>query len=344
MRRPRCHRALLVLALQCGLAAAKKRKQPAVPAELLSGCPFHREKATPDELSEFGHELERDGRKLEAERCYARAIRSSPQAATGWFDLAAARQYSDQSAAIRYYRHGLKLRPSGEPAFRTHPSGQPRTPCATPPRPYRAAAQASSTTSSAWSCGRRRGGRTGAGGATEPPGSATATAGRRHSRGHRHRRPRPRPRPSRRSAVGAPRQGEAALLSSSRRAGMRRRRGSSARPRGCSRPMRTRSSTWEAATSCSSSRLRRCTRTGVRRTRRAWAGERLGERGRGGWAAAAGLDGRGGAGTGRARARARAERGSYHRPYPEPSPNTEQARSSARGRTRHGSTTTSARC
>ena len=113
-RRPRPHRALLVLALQCGLlAAAKKRKQPAVPAELLSGCPFHREQASPDELSEFGHELERDGRKPEAERCYARAIRSSPQAATGWFDLAAAHQYSDQSAAIRYYRHGLKLRPSG---------------------------------------------------------------------------------------------------------------------------------------------------------------------------------------------------------------------------------------
>ena len=127
MRPPRRgHRALLVLALQCGLAAAKKRKQPAVPAELLSGCPFHREKASPDELSEFGHELERDGRKLEAERCYARAIRSSPQAATGWFDLAAARQYSDQSAAIRYYRHGLKLRPSGEhwPASRAplHPT------------------------------------------------------------------------------------------------------------------------------------------------------------------------------------------------------------------------------
>ena len=117
-RRPRPHRALLVLALQCGLlAAAKKRKQPAVPAELLSGCPFHREQASPDELSEFGHELERDGRKPEAERCYARAIHSSPQAATGWFDLAAAHQYSDQSAAIRYYRHGLKLRPSGAAAL-----------------------------------------------------------------------------------------------------------------------------------------------------------------------------------------------------------------------------------
>ena len=123
MRPPRRgHRALLVLALQCGLAAAKKRKQPAVPAELLSGCPFHREKASPDELSEFGHELERDGRKLEAERCYARAIRSSPQAATGWFDLAAARQYSDQSAAIRYYRHGLKLRPSGAPLAPQRPA------------------------------------------------------------------------------------------------------------------------------------------------------------------------------------------------------------------------------
>ena len=35
------------------------------------------------ELSEFGHEMERDGRKPEAERCYAQAIRSSPRAAIG---------------------------------------------------------------------------------------------------------------------------------------------------------------------------------------------------------------------------------------------------------------------
>ena len=178
MRRPRCHRALLVFALQCGFAAAKKRKQPAVPAELLSGCPFHREKASTDELSEFGHELERDGRKLEAERCYARAIRSSPQAATGWFDLAAARQYSDQSAAIRYYRHGLKLRPSGEPS--RAPAGSLLRPV--PPR--RAAAQVSNTTSSAWSCGRRRGGRASARGATsrlgapQPPSPPQATRSR----------------------------------------------------------------------------------------------------------------------------------------------------------------------
>jgi tetratricopeptide (TPR) repeat protein len=166
------HRALLVLALQwCALlAAAKKRKQPAVPAELLSGCPFHREQASPDELSEFGHELERDGRKPEAERCYARAIRSSPQAATGWFDLAAAHQYSDQSAAIRYYRHGLKLRPSGAapqlPASRTLLRTNQHAPSTL--------VQVFSTTSSAWSCARWRGGRASA----REPGSATA---------HRHR-------------------------------------------------------------------------------------------------------------------------------------------------------------
>ena len=138
-------RTLLCLAL-CGLVAAKKRKQPAVPAELLSGCPFHREQATSDELSEFGHELERDGRKLEAERCYAGAIRSSPQAATGWFDLAAARQYTDQSAAIRYYRHGLKLRPSGEPRAPKWPASRALLP---PPRALRrgAAVQAFNTTS-----------------------------------------------------------------------------------------------------------------------------------------------------------------------------------------------------
>jgi tetratricopeptide (TPR) repeat protein len=108
----RRRRALLLapLLVQCG--AAKKRKQPAVPAELHTGCPFHREQADVAELSEFGHELERDGRKPEAERCYAKAIRSSPRAATGWFDLAVARQYSDQSAAVRYYRHGLALLPS----------------------------------------------------------------------------------------------------------------------------------------------------------------------------------------------------------------------------------------
>ena len=167
MRRPRCHRALLVFALQCGFAAAKKRKQPAVPAELLSGCPFHREKASTDELSEFGHELERDGRKLEAERCYARAIRSSPQAATGWFDLAAARQYSDQSAAIRYYRHGLKLRPSGEPLTSQRPASRTLIHLREPI----VRAQVSNTTSSAWSCGRRRGGRASAGGATSHPGA-----------------------------------------------------------------------------------------------------------------------------------------------------------------------------
>ena len=260
MCRPRWHRALLVFALQCGFAAAKKRKQPAVPTELLSGCPFHREKASTDELSEFGHELERDGRKLEAERCYARAIRSSPQAATGWFDLAAARQYSDQSAAIRYYRHGLKLRPSGEPsrapvASLSHPDP--------PPRAYRAGAGFQynqfgvvmrQTERRAGGCRRRH----------EPPGSVAASAATtaKAPAGHSP------SRAPRRSTVGAPGKASLATVLSSRRAGTRRRRSSSARPRGCSRPMRTRSSTWEAATSSSRSLLRRCMPTGVRRTRR----------------------------------------------------------------------------
>lgn len=106
---------LLLLASHCGPAAAgkAKRKQPAVPVELREGCPFHREDADSQELSEFGHEMERDGRKPEAERCYARAIRTQPRTAIGWFDLAVARQYSHQAAALKYYRHGLALLPSG---------------------------------------------------------------------------------------------------------------------------------------------------------------------------------------------------------------------------------------
>ena len=104
---------LLLLASHCGLAAAgKKRKQPAVPAELRDGCPFHRDDADAQELSEFGHEMERDGRQPEAERCYAQAIRTHPRTAVGWFDLAVARQYSHQAAALKYYRHGLSLLPS----------------------------------------------------------------------------------------------------------------------------------------------------------------------------------------------------------------------------------------
>ena len=120
----------------------KKGAAPSIPAQLADGCPYHKHTTTvsSDELSEFGHELERDGRKPEAERCYARAIRSSPQAATGWFDLAAAHQYSDQSAAIRYYRHGLKLHPSGAAPTSLAPSCQPLVPCSTPARAFNSSA------------------------------------------------------------------------------------------------------------------------------------------------------------------------------------------------------------
>ena len=98
--------------LRAASSAGKKRKQPGVPAELRDGCPFHRDDADAQELSEFGHEMERDGRQPEAERCYAQAIRTHPRTAVGWFDLAIARQYSHQAAALKYYRHGLSLLPS----------------------------------------------------------------------------------------------------------------------------------------------------------------------------------------------------------------------------------------
>jgi tetratricopeptide (TPR) repeat protein len=95
---------------------AQRASVPAVPAEYDEdgSCPFHRDAAdaAADELSAFGHELERDGRQPEALRCYAQAVRSSPRAAIGWFDLAVARQHAEPAAALRMYAHGVSLEPS----------------------------------------------------------------------------------------------------------------------------------------------------------------------------------------------------------------------------------------
>lgn len=79
-----------------------------------SSCPFHlpAAQATAHELSEFGHELERDGRQREAVRCYAEAIRAHPQDARGWFDFAVAHQHSNSELALQFYQHGVKLDPS----------------------------------------------------------------------------------------------------------------------------------------------------------------------------------------------------------------------------------------
>ena len=72
----------------------------------------HTTTVSSDELSEFGHELERDGRQSEAVACYALAIRNHPSKAIGWFDLATAWQYNDRANALKYYAHGLKLQPA----------------------------------------------------------------------------------------------------------------------------------------------------------------------------------------------------------------------------------------
>ena len=92
----------------------KKGAAPSIPAQLADGCPYHKHTTTvtSDELSEFGHELERDGRQPEAVACYALAIRNHPSKAIGWFDLATAWQYSDRANALKYYAHGLKLQPA----------------------------------------------------------------------------------------------------------------------------------------------------------------------------------------------------------------------------------------
>ena len=105
-----------------GLADAKAKKKkrggpPALLKEWASGCPFHRDKAEAEELSQFGHELERDGRQPEALRCYAKAIRSSPAEAVGWYDLAIARQHVDPPQAVRFYRQGLALKPADHESY-----------------------------------------------------------------------------------------------------------------------------------------------------------------------------------------------------------------------------------
>uniref|UniRef100_A0A7S4FBW8 UDP-N-acetylglucosamine--peptide N-acetylglucosaminyltransferase SPINDLY n=1 Tax=Chrysotila carterae TaxID=13221 RepID=A0A7S4FBW8_CHRCT len=89
-----------------------KRKPPKLVEETEGTCPFHRSDASPEELSEFGHELERDGRRQEALRCYGKAIRDNPKAAIGWYDLATALQHTDRPHALRYYKHALSLEPS----------------------------------------------------------------------------------------------------------------------------------------------------------------------------------------------------------------------------------------
>ena len=70
----------------------KKGAAPSIPAQLADGCPYHKHTTavSSDELSEFGHELERDGRQPEAVACYALAIRNHPSKSIGWFDLATA--------------------------------------------------------------------------------------------------------------------------------------------------------------------------------------------------------------------------------------------------------------
>lgn len=104
-----------LLTLYGGDGARKKRKQssgPKIPPELETECSFWRNETDARELSEYGHELERDGRQDEAVPCYVRAIRLNSESPIGWLDLATAKQYSDPSLAIKLYRHGVSLRPS----------------------------------------------------------------------------------------------------------------------------------------------------------------------------------------------------------------------------------------
>lgn len=108
---------LLLLLLLAAPSVTKRRKRSSVPAvpkayDEEGSCPFHRDGGTPKELSDFGHELERDGRQPEAVRCYAAAIRTNRSDATGWFDLAVAHQYSEPALALRLYRHGVSLQPT----------------------------------------------------------------------------------------------------------------------------------------------------------------------------------------------------------------------------------------
>ena len=109
--------ALLTLPPACECAKKKKRRRAGaaptkVPLELESGCPFWRDEADAKELSEYGHELERDGRKAEALPCYVRAMRTSPSEPIGYLDLAVAKQYDDPSFAMKLYRQGVLLKPT----------------------------------------------------------------------------------------------------------------------------------------------------------------------------------------------------------------------------------------
>ena len=114
--------AVLLLVLLADIALCKKRRAPKLPADVGDDCPFHSLADVPhetdahalaSELSLFGHELERDGRKREAMECYAYAIRAAPDHASGWFDLAGALQYETPPKARALYRHGLSLKPDG---------------------------------------------------------------------------------------------------------------------------------------------------------------------------------------------------------------------------------------
>jgi tetratricopeptide (TPR) repeat protein len=116
-------RLLVILLLIAPATAPQKRKRqratvPTLPADLQGDdgdirCPFHRapSEATPQELSWFGHELERDGRRPEAMRCYAAAVRAYPKSALAWFDLSVA-QDDDPALALRLYAHGVSLEPT----------------------------------------------------------------------------------------------------------------------------------------------------------------------------------------------------------------------------------------
>ncbi|KAL1510929.1 hypothetical protein AB1Y20_005757 [Prymnesium parvum] len=132
--------ALLMLLLLCGAEAKKKRRRgqtaPPLPAELEEGCPFWRSDAAPKELSEFAHELERDGRKAEALPCYVRAIRAAPKEPVGWLDLAVAKQHDEPERAIELYSHGVRLSPSDGSLYnnlgvllRTNGRGEEATAC-----------------------------------------------------------------------------------------------------------------------------------------------------------------------------------------------------------------------
>jgi tetratricopeptide (TPR) repeat protein len=121
---------LLLILVHTGDSApsSKKRRKkrqrstvPVVPSQYYDqsedgkgSCPYHlpASQTSVHELSEFGHELERDGRQPEAIRCYAEAVHVQPQTARGWFDLAVAHQHSHPEQALRFYQHGVSLEPS----------------------------------------------------------------------------------------------------------------------------------------------------------------------------------------------------------------------------------------